>query len=374
MKRICGLVILALSVVSGISAMEVLTVSDVVEACKAGRHGRYTPIELQAVARTLNKDDVLAKVAEIERQGTEASFDDIDEALALLWILYRGRELKQDQFMLTQSKLHKIRREKEALIKAAAGLTVKELERQLEEQKRAQEQLAQYTGLKDKIIATWRESKSPKKMMITDVVRKELSGPKGIESYKLVVFFSWLEPDTFKRAQALIDNPEVATITQIDDLLALLAALSDTANSQSLNANYLFSQLDTIRKAKKEQEKAPMYAAQEQERQRKAEEDRLARERHLDQLQADLIQAYRAGKTESFRSRMTIEDRTGLFQRVQEKMALIETGPEVAIEGLDELLELVSALEKPGVDIGRQGNYMRMHLRLRKIKAERLGQ
>ncbi len=141
MKRIYGLVILALSVANGISAMEVLTVHDVVEAYKAGRHEDkgYTPIELQAVARSLNKDYVFAKIAEIELQDTDSSFDGIEEALALLWILEQGGELKQHEMAFPESSLKSIRSEKKALLKAAAGPTAKELGRQrraeLEKQK-----------------------------------------------------------------------------------------------------------------------------------------------------------------------------------------------------------------------------------------------
>ncbi len=153
MKRIYGLLIVVMSAVSGVSGMLLQQRDRMVETIiadyKAGKQSEYDALELMSLASQI-KQEVLEKVARVQQQQTEATMDDLDEALALLWVLVKGEELYVGEYSTLKQSITTIRSQKLALLKAAAGSTAEELERKrlaeagrLAEEKRLEELQAQ---------------------------------------------------------------------------------------------------------------------------------------------------------------------------------------------------------------------------------------
>lgn len=101
------------------------------------------------------------------------------------------------------------------------------------------------------LLTAWVKAERDKRHVVAAAVESHFAerGPSGCQintPEPIWEFLQWLAPEAFAKAKAILDNPEVATVDQVREALALLAAFFGQASKQDNDANSFFVRLESI--------------------------------------------------------------------------------------------------------------------------------
>ena len=198
--------------------------------------------DLQPLCRFI-KRDVFKLVDVLKEKGTEASFEELDEVMALLITLEKNMDAEYQTYCGMRSAIRSIKKEKVRLIELANAPTAEELEqRRIErEKKEAEEREAKYAPVKQKLFVAWDAAERDTSEAVSRAVTNHFaergrSGCQIVRAEPIWEFLDWLLLEALTKAQEVLDNPAAATVEQIKEALILVCAFFKHSHERDVTA------------------------------------------------------------------------------------------------------------------------------------------